>query len=391
MTTGLAQDPSPRPIAVPRLWTIFVLGWLLVLGASAVLLVRSDRAAERVVPSLSVMAMLGAMYLWFALRGSLGASDLTVGAPAPREARRRYILLGSMAVVVLLLVAMNPDGGMWWQMMYPAICAGLALPPAAAAGAIAVMLPLAFASAWIAVGKIEIMLLILVAIGGGAVAVRQLTVAIAQLQAARTQLARRAADEERLRIARDLHDLLGHSLSLIVLKSELARRRLPGDPRLAASELCDIEHSARDALRQVRGTVAGYRQPTLHGELEAARELLVASGIEATISDSSGSLPHALDGLMAWAVREGVTNVIRHSRAAHCVVEVCRDDSVVVVSVTDDGAGAGSAPGPTGNGLAGLAERAAALGGRVSIDRMPERGYCLTMTAPLTHHAGVGA
>ncbi len=204
---------------------------------------------------------------------------------------------------------------MWWHVIYAVITAGLLLPPVPAGVIIALLVILALLSAWLSTGTVELRLLIQLAIGGAAMAVRHLTITVAQLGEAREELAQRAIDGERLRIARDLHDLLGHSLSLVALKSELAGRLLPGRPLDAAREVRDIERAARHALREVRQVVAGYRKPTLRGELAGARELLDASGIHASIRDECGVLSPDLDGLMAWTIREGVTNVIRHSGA----------------------------------------------------------------------------
>src|SRR6185437_1812303 len=141
-----------------------------------------------------------------------------------------------------------------------------------------------------------------------------------ELRRARQELAQLAVTEERLRFARDLHDLLGHTLSLIALKSELAGRLVRLAPERAAVEIGDVEAAARQALYEVREAVAGYRQPTLAGELQAAHEMLDAAGIVLTLDAAPAPLPlrSTVEGMLAWTVREGVTNVIRHSRARHC-------------------------------------------------------------------------
>lgn len=139
-----------------------------------------------------------------------------------------------------------------------------------------------------------------------------------ELQRAREEIARLAVSEERLRIARDLHDLLGHHLSLIALKSELAGRLVLVAPEQAVEEIHDIESVAREALRETRETISGYRQPTLLTELHAAREILAAAGIACDSEGETMALPATIETVLASAVREGVTNVIRHSRARHC-------------------------------------------------------------------------
>ena len=126
--------------------------------------------------------------------------------------------------------------------------------------------------------------------------------------------------EERERFARDLHDLLGHSLSVIALKAELAGRLLPDDAAERGGEVGELEQVARAALGEVRDAVSGYRQPTLDGELAGARMALSAAGIEADVQRVRGALDPDVEAVLAWAVREGATNVIRHSGARHCTL-----------------------------------------------------------------------
>ena len=175
-------------------------------------------------------------------------------------------------------------------------------------------------------------------------------------------LARLAASEERLRIARDLHDLLGHSLSLIVLKSELAGRLAENGSERAVAEIRDIESVARQALVEVRDAVTGYRQRGLSGELDGARAALEAAGTRVTIRLAGTPLPGPLDELLGWAVREGVTNVVRHARATRCEIAVTADGEAAALDIVDDGCGAVRYE--PGSGLTGLTERVRAAGGR---------------------------
>ncbi|MEO5877818.1 MAG: histidine kinase, partial [Streptosporangiaceae bacterium] len=178
-----------------------------------------------------------------------------------------------------------------------------------------------------------------------------------QLRLARAEVVRLAAAEERLRIARDLHDLLGHSLSLIVLKSELASRLATVDAERYAQEIKDINQVARQALADVRETVSGYRRRSLAEEIDSARGVLTAAGVEPVVRTSGTPLPAERDALFAWVVRESVTNIVRHARAGRAEISV----SGSAVEITDDGqGGAGTAP---GNGLSGLAERISDAGG----------------------------
>ena len=194
---------------------------------------------------------------------------------------------------------------------------------------------------------------------------------------ARAELARLTAENERTRIARDLHDLLGHSLTTITVKAGLASQLARADVPRALEEIAEVESLARRALGDVRATVANYRQVTLAGELAAGRVLLRAAGI-------SAELPHAVDmvdpgyqELFGWVVREGVTNVVRHAHASSCTVQL--DASSVVI--VDDGIGANGA-GPVGSGLAGLRERVAAAGGTVDAGPVQPRGWRLQVTVP---------
>ncbi len=205
---------------------------------------------------------------------------------------------------------------------------------------------------------------------------------IAELRAAREEIARLAVSEERLRFARDLHDLLGHSLSLITLKSELAGRLLTTSPQRAATEVRDIEGVARQALREVRDAVAGYRQPTLGEELAGAQEMLEAAGIACRIENGAGELDNTTDAVLAWTVREGVTNVIRHSQATRCEIRLSRDGEKVSAEVTDDGESSGREGIVPGSGLSGLAERVAANGGEWEAGPLAEGGFRLRVSLP---------
>jgi two-component system, NarL family, sensor histidine kinase DesK len=198
-----------------------------------------------------------------------------------------------------------------------------------------------------------------------------------ELVAAREELARLAVAEERVRFARDLHDILGHSLTVITVKAGLARRLVQRDPARAEAEVAEIERLGRAALGDVRATVAGYRQVTLAGELASARYVLEAAGIRADLPHAIDAVPGPLHELFGWVVREGVTNVVRHSRADTCAVRVWAEG----VEVRDDGKGGTAGMGP-GSGLAGLAERVAAVGGRLIAGTEAGGGFRLRVTVP---------
>ncbi len=208
-----------------------------------------------------------------------------------------------------------------------------------------------------------------------------------ELHRAREEIARLAISEERLRIARDLHDLLGHNLSLIALKSELAGRLVMVAPERAVEEIHDIESVAREALRETRETISGYRQPTLSAELHGARELLAAAGIACECEVESISLPATSEAVLASAIREGVTNVIRHSRAKHCTIRVMQDGQNASVVVLDDGQQKTDTldllSGTSGSGLPGLAERVAVYHGSFEAGKQTGGGFRLAVTLPL--------
>jgi two-component system sensor histidine kinase DesK len=212
---------------------------------------------------------------------------------------------------------------------------------------------------------------------------------VATLRQTRAELARVAVAEERLRIARDLHDLLGHSLSLITLKAELSRRVIGTDIERASREIAELEIVARQSLRDVREAVAGYRQPDLAAELGAARQLLTAAGVACEITTPRGlTLPGDVDAVLAWTVREGITNVVRHARAAHVTIAVSGGRDAVVAEIADDGSGSERSPelAPlrlTGSGLAGLAERVRGLGGDLSAGPVRPGGFRLRVRIPI--------
>jgi two-component system sensor histidine kinase DesK len=197
-----------------------------------------------------------------------------------------------------------------------------------------------------------------------------------ELRAAQQEVSRLAAERERMRIARDLHDLLGHSLTAAAVKAQLAGRMVGRDDTRAAAEIGDVERLTRQVLADVRAAVAGYREVSLAVELATAREVLGAAGIAADLPGAVDEVPAGRRELFGWVVREGVTNVVRHSQASRVTIRV----TPTTVEVVDDGRG-GVARAP-GNGLAGLAERAAAAGGQLSAGPVPGGGYRLALAVP---------
>jgi two-component system, NarL family, sensor histidine kinase DesK len=219
-----------------------------------------------------------------------------------------------------------------------------------------------------------------------------------KLRDTRAELARMAVADERLRIARDLHDLLGHSLSLITLKAELAGRLLDADPERAAREVADLERVARRSLGEVRAAVTSYRQPRLAAELAAARHMLAAAGMGCEVrAPESLELPPATDALLAWTVREGATNVVRHSGARSVTITISVTADEVSAEIADDGVGPGldAEPRPGedhGSGLSGLTERARAAGAEISSGEGPGgKGFRLLVRVPAARQRAAAA
>jgi two-component system sensor histidine kinase DesK len=195
----------------------------------------------------------------------------------------------------------------------------------------------------------------------------------AKLRLAHEEIEHLAKLAERERIARDLHDLLGHTLSLIVLKSELATKLAERDVQRAIDEIRDVERISRDALAQVRVAVRGYRSGGLMSEIDSARATLATANVDATIDVKPQQFPATHEVVLALAVREAVTNIVRHARATHC--RIALDGNVLTIS--DDGVGGHA---PFGSGLAGMRERVIALGGTLTRDG--DEGTTLTIAFP---------
>jgi two-component system sensor histidine kinase DesK len=200
----------------------------------------------------------------------------------------------------------------------------------------------------------------------------------AKLRMAQEEVERLAKLAERERIARDMHDVLGHTLSVVVLKSELAQKLMSRDPAKAMQEMAEVERISRQGLAEVREAITGYRSSGLAAEIEHVRETLTAAGIDTTIEARAVSLAPAQETALTLALREAATNVIRHAAATKCHIRFYAQDGSALMEVQDDGRGSDA---PFGNGLSGMSERIQALGG--VLKRETERGTRLLIRLPL--------
>src|SRR5437016_1676515 len=356
-----------------HLWRLYQHAWLACLFFPLVSLVREPGSPWHLVLGLVALGWYAASYTWL-----MWPHPVHWAAQARTRSWRARLLW--MVLVVLALVFSLVYGSAWlWLFIGVAAIAGVLLPMRTAFAAVAVLM---FFPVFIVVGttggiggisavdwRWPIALLLLVrGLGLDMIGIARMSSAIRELHTTRRELARLQVEEERLRLARDLHDLLGQTLSMITLKSELARHLVKEEPDRCVQELSEIERVARQTLREVREAVAGYRQPQLSSELEGARQLLSAAGINSQIEPLIEVLPPETSAVLAWTVREGVTNVIRHSRAQHCLIQLTQQDGRVWAEVINDGGAhvqEGSLSGRPGLGLAGLRERVIALGGHM--------------------------
>jgi two-component system sensor histidine kinase DesK len=253
-----------------------------------------------------------------------------------------------------------------------------AIPLAVALGILAVALP-ATVHGWTSNGNAYALAVLL---GSAATwGIRLASERQSRLLVAQGEIATLAVQNERARIASDLHDILGHSLTVVTVKAELAQRLLDVDLDKARKELRDLESLARDALSDVRATAMGVRGISLPGEIAAARQALDAAHVTAELPGAADDVPTKFRELFAWTIREAVTNIVRHSRASH--VEVRMDPASV--EIVDDGVGAAAADEPRsdGQGLKGLRRRADALGAQLTVGcRDDKPGFRVRVEVP---------
>jgi two-component system, NarL family, sensor histidine kinase DesK len=227
----------------------------------------------------------------------------------------------------------------------------------------------------------ETIIFYMVAIGLSNFAYSRHILATEQLEQANQEIEHLTQVAERERIARDLHDLLGHTLTVIVLKSDVANRLFTVQPELAHREIAEVEATARKALAEVREAVTGYRAEGLEVEVSRARQALRAAGVQLTTDIEHVVLPPASTGALCLVLREAVTNVIRHSGATTCHLELHQAGELLTLKIEDNGSGRLSAE---GNGLRGMRERLAAIGGTLQRESCAEGGTRLIAQLPFT-------
>ena len=320
--------------------------WLLIIALIAIgalLVIVGELGTDRTKTIVTVIfTLLGVTTIWFISTATvffIYAAAFAAGSSSRRTARRWFIAL---SVLLLVIAALSP-------MDMPFRLGAFAAP---------------IVLVWL--------------IGNSVTTEAENLRESARLRVDNVRIERLATLGERERIARDLHDLLGHTLTGIVVRAQLIRKVAVSDPARAAAEAADLEAIARDALAEVRAAVSGWRHHALDAEIDIARDVLTAAGVKLRVyTDTNVSMSPAVEAAVALAVREAVTNVVRHADARVCRIGIVTAGDDVRLTVADDGRGTGA---PDGSGLSGMRERITALGGHV--DRRMDGGTTLTVTVP---------
>lgn len=376
VTTSLVGQP------LPTVWRArwFLVGLHLALLAVAPVFTITGFEDDAGNPAIAVLAAL-----------AIGALQLRHSLAAARGERPRGWPWTLGALIILVYLPMVWFAMDWAPMQYFVIASAVMLLRGWPA-AIAVAAPLLATAAGV-MGEAPVtgesvarealaVVYWIVGLVTGAVALygsARLVRVLDELHATRAQLAELAVGRERLRVSRDLHDLLGHSLSAVSLKGDLALRLLHSDPPAARAEIASLTEIARATLHGVRNVTSDEHAVSLRTETEGAAALLSAAGIDACIDLDLPGLPPRVENVLAWAVREGVTNVLRHSQASICSITAGRWDGRARLEIVNDGV---RAPSGEGTGLAGLTERATALSGSVSAGPVGDGRFRLLLEVP---------
>lgn len=384
---------SPYP-----LWVMWII-WLPFVIPGMVKLFQSHPSLPHLLFSLAGIALFVSVYLWATWRN---IQQRLLSQAVSRKNERREAWLSLLLLTALSVALSFSDGqGLF---IFVSAYASASLSLSSVAGVVALLALLnAVTGRLIGMSWLDLAqpTFLIVVVGALVLILVQWIETNRKLQAAREEIAHFAALEERLRIARDLHDLLGHNLSLITLKSELAGHLLEANAERAAlaTEINDIENVSRSTLQEVREAVAGYRSPSLLRELREAQTILTSANIVYHFAGDTElvyTLPPKTAAVLAWAVREGVTNIVRHSQARQCTIQVQQKDHEIQVEILNNGPAraetatsaledttAASDASRDGNGLRGLSERLAMLGGRCEAHACEGGGFSLTVSVPL--------
>ncbi|MEU8298852.1 sensor histidine kinase [Micromonospora sp. NPDC048909] len=359
----VARHPGP--------W--FALIWAPVLLLAPVV----DSLADRQVLRTAHLLLLGAVYA------------LTVRLPFRAGLRGRRTPEVALLVLTVLCTAYLVVWRTDREFVFPllAIAAAVAVRQRGALGMIASLTISGAVAAGLESGSLDVALFLGFSTffaGVGTYLVQYLVGVVGELTRTREQLARVAVSEERLRFSRDLHDLLGHTLSVVVIKAEAIRRLLGRDPEAATEHARNIETIGRQALTEVREAVTGYRSVRLREELANASTALSAADIRVAVTPPVVELDAQVDSLLGWVVREGATNVLRHAGATSCHITVTSDGEHASVEVVDDGRGRAATD---GSGLRGLRERVEDLGGELTATATPS-GFRLAASVPAQARSG---
>jgi two-component system, NarL family, sensor histidine kinase DesK len=377
--TAVATSPVGQPLPTARRARWFLFGLHIALLAVAPVFTITGFEDDAGNPAIAVLAAL-----------AIGALQLRHSLAAGRGERPRGWQWTLLALTVLVYLPIVWFGMGWAPMQYFMIASAAMLLRGWPAGT-AIAAPLLATAAGV-IGEAPVgespaqaalsVVYWTVGLVTGAVALygaARLVRVLDELEATRAELAELAIGRERLRISRDLHDLLGHSLSAISLKGDLARRLLHSDVHAARAEIEGLTAVARNALRDVRAITRDKHTVSLRTETDGAAALLGAAGIDARIDLDVPELARPTEEVLAWAVREGITNVLRHSQATTCSVTAARRGGMVRLEIVNDGARPSAGE---GNGLAGLAGRARALSGSASGLRLRGGRFRLLVELP---------
>ncbi len=320
-----------------------------------------------------------------------------------RETGRLYSVLGQLIIVGIF--SFRYDASFIYFTFYPSPLVGMLKTKRQMAISLTAMVGLFLAVGWhsklymdseVLIQLVPAMLVMLalpfaIRVGHKSRELRQ------KLYVANEEIARLSKNEERERISRDLHDTLGHTLSLITLKSELAEKLITRNPERAIQEVKDIQATSRAALKQVRELVSGMNAVTIRDEMVHAKQILTAAGIGLeTNNELDGRLlPPLIDNILGMCLRESVTNVVKHSHALTCKLELLEQPGSLQLIVTDDGSGADHIDhslisSASCNGLKGMRDRLKLVEGEMEFDSAVHKGTRLLFTVPLVNKSGRG-